>query len=210
MTGWAWAALALYGAWLIAAFGIRTLIQRRRTGDAGFRGLSGTPGSAAWWAGVLFAVALLGAVAAPAATLAGVPVLVEETPALYGTGAAIAVLGVAGTLMAQGAMGASWRVGVDPEERTALVTGGLFAYVRNPIFTAMGVTGLGLTLMVPNILALTSLAALIVAVELQVRVIEEPYLQATHGAAYLIYAAQAGRFVPGVGRLQIRGDEAGA
>ncbi|WP_328353948.1 isoprenylcysteine carboxylmethyltransferase family protein [Streptomyces sp. NBC_00457] len=210
MTGWAWAALALYGAWLIAAFGIRTLIQRRRTGDAGFRGLSGTPGSAAWWAGVLFAVALLGAVAAPAATLAGVPVLVEETPAVYGTGAAIAVLGVAGTLMAQGAMGASWRVGVDPDERTALVTGGLFAYVRNPIFTAMGVTGLGLTLMVPNILALASLAALIVAVELQVRVIEEPYLQATHGAAYLTYAAQAGRFVPGVGRLQIRGDEAGA
>jgi hypothetical protein len=30
MTGWAWAALALYGAWLVAAFGVRTVIQRRR------------------------------------------------------------------------------------------------------------------------------------------------------------------------------------
>ena len=67
MTGWAWAALvlALYGFWLLSAFGVRTLIQRRRTGDSGFRGLSGTPGSASWWAGVLFAVALLGAFAHP-------------------------------------------------------------------------------------------------------------------------------------------------
>ncbi|MET9817324.1 MULTISPECIES: hypothetical protein [unclassified Streptomyces] len=40
-------------------------------------------------------------------------------------------------------MGASWRVGVDVGERTALITGGPFAYVRNPIFTAMAVTGLG-------------------------------------------------------------------
>ncbi|WP_263493634.1 hypothetical protein [Streptomyces sp. PSKA30] len=40
--------------------------------------------------------------------------------------------------------------------------------------------------------------------------VEEPYLQAAHGAAYLAYAARAGRFVPGVGRLQIRSGEAGA
>ncbi|WP_405961273.1 isoprenylcysteine carboxylmethyltransferase family protein [Streptomyces sp. NBC_00024] len=210
MTGWAWTALALYGVWLAAAFGVRTLIQRRRTGDTGFRGLSGTPGSAAWWAGALFVLALLGAVAAPAATLAGLPVLVPDAPSVYGAGAAIAVLGVAGTLVAQGAMGASWRVGVDHAERTALVTGGLFGYVRNPIFTAMGVTGLGLTLMVPNVLALSALAALIIAVELQVRVVEEPYLQTAHGAAYLSYAARAGRFAPGVGRLKTGGRGAGA
>ncbi|KFF98217.1 isoprenylcysteine carboxyl methyltransferase [Streptomyces scabiei] len=202
MTGWAWAALALYGIWLLAAFGVRAVIQRRRTGDAGFRGLSGRPGSASWWAGVLFVVALLGAVAAPAATLAGLPVLVEDSPGVYGAGAVIAVLGVVGTLVAQGAMGTSWRVGVDTAERTALITGGPFAQVRNPIFTAMGITGLGLTLMVPGTVSLAALIALIVAVELQVRVVEEPYLRAVHGTAYLAYAAEAGRFVPGLGRLR--------
>ncbi|WLW57893.1 methyltransferase family protein [Streptomyces sp. YU58] len=201
MTGWAWAALALYGTWLLAAFGMRTVIQLRRTGDSGFRGLSGRPGSAAWWAGVLFAAALLGAVAAPVAALLGLPALAEDVPALHAAGTAVTVLGIAATLTAQGAMGTSWRVGVDAAERTDLVTGGLFAHVRNPVFTAMGVTGLGLTLMVPNAVSLAALTALVVAVELQVRVVEEPYLRAVHGPAYLAYGATAGRFVPGVGRL---------
>ncbi|KUO16218.1 methyltransferase family protein [Streptomyces dysideae] len=207
MTGWAWVALALYAVWLAAAFGIRTLIQRRRTGDSGFRGLSGTPGSAAWWAGVLFVAALLGAFAAPAATLAGMPVLVQDAPAVHGAGMAVAVLGIVGTLIAQRAMGASWRVGVDADERTALVSDGAFARVRNPIFTAMAVTGLGLTLMVPNILALAALAALVTAVELQVRVVEEPYLSAVHGPAYAAYAATAGRFLPGLGRQRAAGTD---
>ncbi|WP_331753304.1 isoprenylcysteine carboxylmethyltransferase family protein (plasmid) [Streptomyces sp. NBC_00637] len=202
MTGWAWAALLLYGIWLLSAFGVRAVIQLRRTGDAGFRGLSGRPGSASWWAGVLFVAALLGAVAAPAATLAGLPLLLSEARPVYATGAAITVLGIVGTLAAQTAMGASWRVGVDQAERTALVTSGAFAHVRNPIFTAMMVSGVGLVLMVPNVLAVASLAALVVAVELQVRIVEEPYLQAVHGAAYTEYGATAGRFVPGLGRLR--------
>ncbi|MCX5601263.1 isoprenylcysteine carboxylmethyltransferase family protein [Streptomyces phaeochromogenes] len=202
MTGWAWAALALYGVWLLSTFGVRALIQRRRTGDTGFRGLSGTPGSASWWAGILFMVALLGAVAAPAATLVGLPVLVGQAPAVHGTGTSLAVAGLLGTLAAQTTMGASWRVGVDQDERTALVTDGAFSYVRNPTFTAMAATGGGLALMVPNLLAVVALAALIVAIELQVRVVEEPYLRAVHGSVYVEYAATAGRFLPWLGRFR--------
>ncbi|MEU0720502.1 methyltransferase [Streptomyces lavendulocolor] len=165
MTAWAWAALALYLFWLLTAFGVRAVIQRRRTGDSGFRGLSGTPGSVSWWAGVLFIAALLGAAAAPVAALAGLPALIGNVPAVHGVGTVVAALGIAGTLIAQRAMGASWRVGVDQQERTALVSDGPFARVRNPIFTAMAVTGVGLTLAVPNVLALAALAALAVAVD---------------------------------------------
>ncbi|MFF5757489.1 methyltransferase family protein [Streptomyces longwoodensis] len=111
-------------------------------------------------------------------------------------------------MIAQRAMGASWRVGVDQEERTALVSDGPFARVRNPIFTTMAVTGLGLTLMVPNILAFAALAALVTAVELQVRVVEEPYLRSVHGSAYTAYAATAGRFVPGIGRQRTSSPDA--
>ncbi|MEU8744912.1 isoprenylcysteine carboxylmethyltransferase family protein [Streptomyces sp. BPPL-273] len=204
MTGWAWTALALYMFWLLTAFGVRTVVQRRRTGDSGFRGLSGTPGSSPWWAGVLFVLALLCAVAAPIATLVGLPVLIGNIPAVHALGTAIAVLGIAGTMVAQRAMGTSWRVGVDQAERTALVSGGPFARVRNPIFSAMAVTGLGLALMVPNVLALVALAALVIAVELQVRVVEEPYLRTVHGSVYATYAATAGRFVPGIGRQRAR------
>ncbi|MFF7166833.1 hypothetical protein ACFZBP_36545 [Streptomyces sp. NPDC008086] len=108
LTGWAWTALALYAVWLVTAFGERTVMQLRRAGDTGFPGLSSAPGSASWWASVLFVVALLGA---PAAALAGLFALAEDAPVLYATGTTVAVLNILGTL---GAMGASWRVGRKP------------------------------------------------------------------------------------------------
>lgn len=64
----------------------------------------------------------------------------------------------------------------------------------------MIVTGAGLALMVPNLVAVLALAALVAAVQLQVRVVEEPYLLNTHGDDYAAYTARAGRFLPGIGR----------
>jgi protein-S-isoprenylcysteine O-methyltransferase Ste14 len=58
----------------------------------------------------------------------------------------------------------------------------------------------GLLALVPNVVALGGLLALLLAVQLQVRWAEEPYLARLHGPAYAAYAARAGRFVPGVGR----------
>ncbi|MCM0673586.1 isoprenylcysteine carboxylmethyltransferase family protein [Micromonospora phytophila] len=114
----------------------------------------------------------------------------------------MSVTGTAATLAAQLAMGTSWRIGVDPSERTELVTDGAFALARNPIFTAMAASTLGLTLMVPNAVALAALLVLVVALQLQVRAVEEPYLIATHGDDYRRYAARVGRFVPRIGRLR--------
>jgi protein-S-isoprenylcysteine O-methyltransferase Ste14 len=56
--------------------------------------------------------------------------------------------------------------------------------------------------MVPTWLSVAALACLVVAVELQVRLIEEPYLLATHGSTYQRYAAATGRFVLGIGRFK--------
>nr|WP_281381568.1 isoprenylcysteine carboxylmethyltransferase family protein [Conexibacter arvalis] len=120
---------------------------------------------------------------------------------MHAAGAVLAVAGIVATLLAQFAMGTSWRIGVDPAERTALVTTGPFALVRNPIFAAMLPTALGLTLLVPSVIALIGLAGLAVALELQVRVVEEPYLRSVHGDAYTAYAARVGRFAPRLGRL---------
>ena len=52
-----------------------------------------------------------------------------------------------------------------------------------------------------TVLTAAGLVCLVVAVQLQVRVVEEPYLLATHGKTYAAYAARVGRFVPGAGRL---------
>jgi protein-S-isoprenylcysteine O-methyltransferase Ste14 len=201
-------ALALYVVYMGLAFGWRSYVQWRRTGSTGFVGMRGRPGSVEWLAGLLFVLAVVAGVAAPVLTLAGALDPIDPLDGTVGhvAGVALSVAGLAGTLYAQMAMGASWRIGVDPEERTELVTTGPFALVRNPIFAAMLPTSLGLALLVPNAVAVAGFVGLIVALELQTRAVEEPYLLATHGNAYRAYAARVGRFIPGVGRLRDTGD----
>lgn len=198
------AALALYALYFALAFGLRTVLQLRRTGSSGFSGISGRPGSAEWIGGVAFVVAMMLGVAAPLLQLAGAvaPVAPLDDGLLRFAGIALSVGGIAATLVAQLAMGTSWRIGVDAAERTELVTHGPFALVRNPIFAAMLPTGLGLALIAPSWLALLGFAVLLLALELQTRVVEEPYLLAVHGETYADYAARTGRFMPGVGLLR--------
>ena len=196
-------ALAAVVVYVALAFGLRSWLHWRHTGSTGFRGISGTVGSAEWLGGVLFVAALCGVVLGPVAQLAGMvaPWRALDGLAVWMAGLALCAAGVAGTLWAQLGMGDSWRIGVDAGERTALVTGGPFGFVRNPIFTFMA-TGLGgLALLVPNAIAAGALVLLVLALELQVRLVEEPYLTKTHGDAYRAYAARVGRFVPGIGRL---------
>jgi protein-S-isoprenylcysteine O-methyltransferase Ste14 len=198
-----WIALGCYALYMALAFGLRTWLQLRRTGDSGFRFPAGPPGSLEWFAGVLFTTALAIGAAAPVLDVTGLvePLGALDSAGVRAAGIAIFVVGLGATLYAQVAMGASWRIGVDADERTALVTDGPFARVRNPIFAAMLPASIGLTMLVPSVVALVGLAALFVALEIQVRLVEEPYLLRTHGDAYGEYAARVGRFVPGVGRL---------
>lgn len=196
------AALLLYLGGLAVVFGVRTWLHYRRTGSSGFHGISGKPGSLPWIAGMLFVLALVLGVAAPALAFAAI-VAVPVGPAVTiasAVGVVVAVVGFAGVLAAQTGMGASWRIGVDEGECTHLVTGGAFGLARNPIFTAMIASQVGLTLMVPNVVSLAALGCLVTAVQLQVRLIEEPYLRRVHGLAYTEYASRTGRFFPGLGR----------
>ncbi len=203
--GWAWAALALYLAGLVLAFGVRTWLQLRRTGTSGFRGISGRAGSLAWWGGVLFPAAVLLGLAAPVLVLTGttLPLGTLAHPVVATAGLVVGIAGLAVVLLAQHGMGASWRIGVDDSERTELVTSGLFGRVRNPIFTGMAAVSAGVMLMAPTLVAVLALACLVAAVQIQVRVVEEPYLARTHGEPYLRYAASAGRFLPRIGRMRV-------
>jgi protein-S-isoprenylcysteine O-methyltransferase Ste14 len=194
-------ALVLYTVALVVVFGLRSWVQHRRTGSAGFRGFSGTPADAGWWGGVLFIAAILLGLAGPLLAVTGV-VVADPPVAVQVCGLVLALAGFAATLAGQVGMGSSWRVGVDPGERTTLVTTGVFGAVRNPVFSAMVAAQAGVVLMVPTWPSVLALVALVVAVELQVRAIEEPYLRAMHGSAYAGYAARAGRFVPGLGRMR--------
>jgi protein-S-isoprenylcysteine O-methyltransferase Ste14 len=200
MAGWA---LGLFLLYLALAFGLRTAVQLRRTGASGFKGISGRPGSAEWLAGVLFVVALLCGFAAPLLALVArlEPLARLDGAVGHAAGGLVFAAGLLTTLRSQFAMGEAWRSGVDHNERTRLVTAGPFAGVRNPIFSGMVTASAGLVLLVPNAVALVGLGLLVIAVELQVRLVEEPYLRRVHGRSYAAYAARAGRFLPGLGRL---------
>lgn len=195
-------ALALFAVFALLGFGWRSWEQRRRTGSTGFRGISGRPGSVEWFAGVGFIISMGIAVFAPILQILGVvaPVSFLHAPWIQIAGAVIAAVGIAATVYAQLDMGDSWRIGVDKSETTTLVRTGVFGWVRNPIFTAMMTFGLGFALITPNAVAVIGFVLLIVTIELQVRVVEEPYLLTTHGEAYRDYLAGVGRFIPGVGR----------
>jgi protein-S-isoprenylcysteine O-methyltransferase Ste14 len=194
-------ALLVFGA---LAFGWRSIVQYRRTGSTGFRGFSGRPGSAEWLGGALFAATLVLAVVAPIADLLGLVGRVDalDSPTARVVGIVLYLAGLMGTLWAQLAMGDSWRVGVDHDERTALVMRGPFSVVRNPIYTAMLAGIAGVALLVPNAVAVATVVLLLVGLELHVRLVEEPYLLRMHGATYRSYAAGTGRFLPGIGRLR--------
>jgi len=196
-------ALAGYVVFLALAFGLRSVLHYRATGTTGFVGLTGRPFSVEWCAGVLFGIAVAGGVLAPIAQILGLvpPWSGAAVAAVYAAGVVCTMVGIAGTLWAQLAMGESWRIGVDHGARTELVSAGPFRWVRNPIFTWMTFASLGLVLLAPNLLSLGSLVMLLFALEVQVRGVEEPYLLRSHGEAYRRYAAVTGRFLPGIGRL---------
>lgn len=200
MAGWALGFLGVFGA---LAVGLRAFVQYRRTGSPGISGTSGALGSAEWTGGALFVLGwvLLVAAAVLAARDALDPIGALDTGAVRAAGVGLFWVGLLATLFAQYAMGDSWRIGVEEGDRTELVTGGIFGLVRNPIYTATMPAFVGVALLVPNPVALVGAVALVTGLEIQTRLVEEPYLLKMHGSAYADYAARVGRFVPGSGRI---------
>jgi len=184
----------------VLAFGWRSWIQWRRTGSTGFIRPRRGAGAAELVGSIGFVSALVLLVAAPIADLAGVDRFgILDTRWAAVAGPILGVTGIVLTLLSQLSMGDSWRIGVDPATRTGLVTDGAFGLVRNPIFTAMVIATVGLVLLVPNVVGVAAFVVLALALEVQVRLVEEPYLLATHGTTYANYRNVVGRFVPRIG-----------
>jgi len=111
-------------------------------------------------------------------------------------GVIISVLGVALTFVAQCQMGKSWRVGVNEEEKTELIKHGLYAHVRNPIYTGAFIFCLGLLLVLPSFYMFVCVAGVVVSIEVLVRFVEEPYLTKQHGEVFHQYVKTTGRYSP--------------
>jgi protein-S-isoprenylcysteine O-methyltransferase Ste14 len=104
--------------------------------------------------------------------------------------------GLSIVLVSQHQMGCTWRVGVDLNEETKLITTGLFKYVRNPIYTGLFIGCIGLWCISPSIILILGLLILYISVELFVRKVEEPYLHEQFGSEYEKWHHSTPRYFP--------------
>lgn len=128
------------------------------------------------------------------------PVLMQ--PASLLAGVALLVAGYAGTLWTYSAMGDSWRIGVDRNERTRLIASGPYAWVRHPIYAFQVVMLAGAVLLLPTLLSVVALVLHVVCVRIKARD-EEQHLLTVHGEDYRSLCARTGGIVP---RLWGRGE----
>jgi protein-S-isoprenylcysteine O-methyltransferase Ste14 len=106
------------------------------------------------------------------------------------------VAGLAVVVAAQAQMGASWRIGID-DRPTGLVTRGIFAVVRNPIYSGMLLALGGVVALSPAPVGFVAWVAMAQLVAVQTR-LEEQHLALAHGEEYVRYSRRVGRFWPNV------------
>jgi protein-S-isoprenylcysteine O-methyltransferase Ste14 len=122
------------------------------------------------------------------------PIKQLDTSAIKYTGLGFLVFALIWTIIAQGHMKNSWRIGIDTETRTELIMTGLFGLSRNPIFFGMILSLVGLFLTTPNALTAIFLTLGYVLIQIQIR-LEEEFLTSQHGQNYLTYKEKVRRFI---------------
>jgi len=118
-----------------------------------------------------------------------------RSEALAWPAAAVVVLALAGTMVCWRKMGKSWRMGINPDEKTELIVSGPYAYVRHPIYALSSLLMLASVAIVPSPLMLIACGIHLLLLQLEARR-EEKYLAIHHGPGYLEYCRRVGRFVP--------------
>ena len=191
-------ALTLYVLFLLFAVGGRIAVQYRRTGDHGIRPETWKSSSRlVSIAGPLLGGSLLANFVLSCLNASGLlRPQIDLGAAATWAGTVIGLAGITMTVISQQQMGTAWRGGIDDSERTPLVTHGLFSRIRNPIYAGLMGLGLGVLVLVPHALVLLFLVLQYIAIEVNVRHLEEPHLRRLHGEAYEQYFRRAGRYLP--------------
>lgn len=181
----------------IVVFGFRVTLQYLTTRDSGLR-ISHRKSSKTEMRVVYTQVfAILGMLLMTVLESLGV-IKAHLDLGLLGTivGIAVLIIGLLVVVSAQLQMGRAWRIGVDESEKTELITHGLFKYSRNPIYSGMLILAFAMLVLLPHVAMCLFVAIGYGGVEMQVRLVEEPYLRNLHGSAYDNYCQQVNRYFP--------------
>lgn len=122
------------------------------------------------------------------------PILELERPPIKYIGMTFLCVALIWTVIAQHHMKNSWRIGIDTETKTEMITNGLFTFSRNPIFFGMILSLIGLFLLTPNACTMLFLILGYVLIQIQIR-LEEEFLTKEHGQEYLVYKQKVRRLI---------------
>ena len=119
--------------------------------------------------------------------------LLVDTRGADVVGAVIVLTGIVIYGLALRAFGESWRLGIDRDKPGELVTDGIFAWSRNPVYLALDLFAIGTFFILGRLIFLILALANVVMFHLLIRR-EERSLTQVYGDAYHDYYARVGRY----------------
>jgi len=120
------------------------------------------------------------------------PVIIQNDLVRY-FGILISIVGVAVLITAMATLHDSWRGGIDYDQKTNLVTHGIYKYSRNPGFVGFELFYIGMSLMFSNLFNIVLSCAVIFILHLQI-LEEEKFLSYAFGKEYLDYQSKTSRY----------------
>jgi len=117
-----------------------------------------------------------------------------QSEALAWLGVALCLGGLLMLVWSLASFGESFRVGIDTERPDRLITSGIFALTRNPIYVGFWLVLLGQFLIFPNWIPLIYILAATWLFHRQV-LREEDFLKQHYGEAYTAYCSQVRRYL---------------
>jgi len=109
-------------------------------------------------------------------------------------GIALCVLGDAVFITSVLTMKDSWRAGIPTEDKTELVTAGIYQWSRNPAFLGFDLVYIGIMFMYCSFWLYVVTVFAIIMFHLQIVNVEEDFLQSAFGQSYLDYKKKVCRY----------------
>ena len=109
-------------------------------------------------------------------------------------GLIIAALGTLVFIKAVIDMKNNWRAGISKNEKTELVTNGIYGWSRNPAFLGFDLTYIGIAMAFFNIPLLIISIVTVIVFHLQIVNVEEDFLIANFGQEYVNYKKSVNRY----------------
>ena len=132
----------------------------------------------------------------PVIQVVGIVLYVEaEIQPLQILGVGIIAFGVLAFVLSVLQMKDNWRAGVQREEKTDLVTTGIYSISRNPAFLGFDLMYIGILLSFFNWILCVATGAALVLFHLQIVNVEEDFLLQAFGEDYLKYKKEVCRYI---------------